>query len=105
MGKKEDIIIGLKKFKQHISAEITVDNFVFFGSRARGNFHKDSDIDLLIVSKDFKHIKFFKRAVKLYDHWKLDYPVDFLCLTPEEFKLKQKQVGIIQDAVKEGIVC
>ncbi len=103
MGKKEIIIKGLERFGKNISKEFKVDYFLFFGSQARGNPHKDSDIDLVIVSPTFQKQKFFKRAVKLYDYWDLDYPVDFLCLTPEEFEKKKKEVGIIQDAVREGI--
>lgn len=103
MGKKETIIKQLEQFEKNISKEFKVDHFLFFGSRARGKYHKDSDIDLVIVSPTFRKQKFFKRAVKLYDCWNLDYPVDFLCLTPEEFEIKRKQIGVIQEAVREGI--
>ena len=103
MGKKEAIIKKLGQFEKNISNEFQVDYLLFFGSQARGDSHKDSDIDLVIVSPAFRKQKFFQRAVKLYDYWNLDYPVDFLCLTPEEFAKKKKEIGIIQEAVREGI--
>ena len=103
MGKKENIIAQLQEFGKSVSKELTVDKLLFFGSQATGKARKDSDIDLLIVSSNFRRVKPFKRAVKLYDYWHLDYPVDFLCLTPEEFTKKKKLIGTIQQAVKEGI--
>ncbi len=103
MGEKETIIRKLQQFGKKVSREMDVEDFLFFGSRAKGKSGKDSDIDLLLVSKDFRGVKPFKRAVKLYDHWNLDYPVDFLCLTPEEFVKKKKQIGTVKQAVEEGI--
>ena len=104
MGERENLIKELEQFKERISIKFKVDHFLFFGSQARGTAHKDSDIDLIIVSPLFRKQKFFKRAVELYDYWNLDYPVDFLCLTPEEFNKKKEEIGIIQDAVREGVV-
>ncbi len=103
MGEKEVILKKLERFGKEISQELKVDKLLFFGSRARGEAHQDSDIDLLIVSSSFQRVKSFKRAIKLYDYWDLDYPVDFLCLTPQEFTKKKKQIGTIRQAVKEGI--
>lgn len=103
MGKKETIIKKLKKFKENLKNKISVNSIVFFGSRFEGKAHKDSDIDLIIVSKDFEGKKFRYRAVELYDYWDLDYPVDFLCYTPVEFNKLKKQITIIKEAVENGV--
>jgi len=103
MDKNTAIVRKLREFRKDISKEIKVDKLLFFGSRATGKYTSDSDVDLLIVSDNFKREKSFQRAVRLYDYWNLDYPVDFLCLTPKEFARKKKQVGTVQQAVKEGI--
>ncbi len=68
-----------------------------------GNSHKDSDIDLIIVSPSFEKLNFIQRAAKMYDYWDLEYPVDFLCFTESEFEKKKKQVSIVNEAVREGI--
>jgi hypothetical protein len=39
----------------------------------------------------------------MYDFWDLNYPVDFLCYTPEEFNKLKKEVSIVSEALKEGI--
>jgi uncharacterized protein len=103
VDKKEHLIKKLRSFARKVSKDIELRNLIFFGSMATGNAHKDSDIDLLIVSPDYRKKRFWKRSIGLYKYWNLDYPVDFLCLTPEEFEKKRKGVTIVRDAVKEGI--
>ena len=103
MGKNSKIIEELKKFRIQLKNNIEVDKMIFFGSRAKGKFNKYSDIDLIIVSKDFTGKRFRYRPLGFYKYWNLDYPVDFLCYTPEEFNKLKKQITIIREAVKEGI--
>ena len=103
MGEKAVIIEELKKFKDRINKVVFIDKFIFFGSRASGKPSKDSDIDIILVSKNFKGKKFRYRAMDLYDYWNLDYPVDFLCYSPEEFNKLKKQITIVKEAVKKGI--
>lgn len=93
----------LSKFKEELNKDFLISNMYFFGSRAIGKPHKYSDIDLIIVSPKFRKLNFFKRGAKMYDYWNLNYPVDFLCYTPEEFNRLKKQATIIREAVKEGI--
>ena len=101
---RKEIKREIKKFKEKIDKKTRVEKLIIFGSFARGRMKKDSDIDLLIVGKNFRGKKFFERPVGLHKYWKLDYPVDFLCYTPEEFEKKSKQITIVRNAVKEGIV-
>ena len=103
MGRRKTILENLKKFKENLKKRIDINRVIFFGSRASGKPHKDSDIDLLIVSKDFRDKKFRYRAIGFYDYWDLDYPVDFLCYTPEEFNKLKKQITIVKEAVEKGI--
>lgn len=101
---KNKLMPVLEEFKKNISQSTQIDKFIFFGSRAKGKSKKTSDIDLLVVSKDFKGKKYFKRSPKFYLMWNHPYDIDILCLTPEELAKKQKQIGIIRQAVKEGIL-
>ncbi len=89
----------LKEFKMRNKIE----KMFFFGSRATGKPHKWSDVDLIVVSKMFKGKGVLGRSPALYLKWDLEYPVDFLCYTPEEFNKLKKQVSIVSHAVKEGI--
>ena len=103
MDKRKTIKGKLKNFKEFVNKDFPVNKMYFFGSRAKGKPHKYSDIDLVIVSPKFRKLDFFKRGARMYDHWNLDYPVDFLCYTPEEFNKLKKQVTIVREAVREGI--
>ena len=97
------IIKELQAFKSEISKDMPVEAMIFFGSRAWGKPHRDSDIDLIIVSPQFRRKRSLNRGLNLYKHWRLDYPVDFLCYTPEEFKKLSKQVTIVKEANEQGI--
>ena len=102
--KKDKLKYILKEFKREVNKKIKIEKLIFFGSRATKKSKKTSDIDLLLISKNFKGKKYFKRSPKFYLMWDYPYDVDILCLTPEELAKKQKQTGIIQQAVKEGIL-
>ena len=100
---KDKVISLLQHFKEKIKEKIDVEKVIFFGSRLKGDNTADSDIDLLIVSSDFEGIKYFKRASNLYYIWDQPYDIDIICLTPDEVKSKQMEVGIVCEAVNEGI--
>ena len=103
MDRRKTIKNKLKDFKNSVNRDFPISSIYFFGSRAKGKPHRYSDIDLIIVSPKFRKLDFFKRGAKMYDYWNLDYPVDFLCYTPEEFNKLKKQVTIVREAIREGI--
>lgn len=75
-----------------------------FGSRARGEALKHSDLDLLIVSEDFCGIRWLDRPVRIIEELGLSFGVDLLCYTPEEYERKREELGIVRRASEEGIV-
>ena len=95
----------INDFIKRINKEFKVELAVLFGSRARGDYLENSDYDVLIVSKDFENMFFTTRISELYKFWKY-FPIDIepLCYTPEEFEKMKKRIGIVQQALKEGIV-
>jgi len=99
---KIEIMKGLESFKEKVS-KLGIEKIIVFGSFARGEMKKDSDIDLILVGKRFKGKKFFERALGLHWYWKLHYPVDFICYTPKEFEKLKKRVSIVSTALREGI--
>ncbi|MEK6900903.1 MAG: nucleotidyltransferase domain-containing protein [Nanoarchaeota archaeon] len=78
---------------------------ILFGSRARGKDKEDSDYDFILISPCFAQWEWEERAARAY-HAKRNIPaaMDIICLTPTEFEIKKKQMGIIQEAVREGIM-
>lgn len=93
----------VQKFKRNINKSVKVDKIILFGSRAKNNYHRYSDFDLLIVSSDFRGIPWYKRPTKFYLMWNEDYPLEILCYTPEEIDRRINKIGIVSEAFKEGI--
>lgn len=92
-----------RKFLKKIKKDFSVDKFILFGSRARGDNFNTSDFDFVIVSPNFKDIPFIFRASEFYDYWDEDVDFEMLCYTEEEFERKKRQQGIVKKAVLEGI--
>ncbi len=101
---RTQIIAGLQAYRKKLSRSMSIDSILFFGSMASGRGGKYSDIDLLVISRDFEGKRFIKRPLSLYEKWELDMPVDILCYTPREIEeKKRKEWGIVSVALREGI--
>jgi predicted nucleotidyltransferase len=74
-----------------------------FGSRARGDALADSDLDLLVVSDAFRGVPFLERLTELLGTLDPPFGIDALCYTPEEFAEKRQELGIVSQAVEEGL--
>jgi predicted nucleotidyltransferase len=103
MSEKKDIKIELKKFKAKLSKSMPIERMILFGSYAKNEAKKDSDIDIIIVSPKFGRMKFRKRPVKMYKYWDMNIPFDILCYTPDEFNKMANSVTIVREAVRNGI--
>jgi len=103
MGSKEHLIKKLKEFFDDLNKDFAVKKIILFGSRISGKVKEESDVDLIIVSDDFERMNFIERAAKMYNYWKLDLPVDFLCYTSEEFNSLRKKISIVKEAIEKGV--
>lgn len=82
---------------------ITVDAVYVFGSSARGDWIKGSDVDVILVSRDFEGVPFLKRMDMVEElQWRerLSPHVEALPLTPKELEEKLKSSAVIMDAPK-----
>jgi predicted nucleotidyltransferase len=85
---------------------VRVDRIVLFGSHAKGTATEDSDIDVVIISEDFRRKNRFKRAemtgrAERDTIKKFMVPFDIVTMTPEEYDSGD---SIIADYAKEGKV-
>ena len=72
---------------QTIAKKYQPDKIILFGSVARGNIRKDSDIDLLIIKKsDQKKAYRIKKIFETVRTITRNYPLDPLVYTPEEIQ-------------------
>lgn len=83
---------------------LNISKIIVFGSYAYGNPTKESDIDIVIISSDFRGKNIFQRAqltkeAEITTIRKFMIPLDIVTLTPEEFKTG---TSIISDYAKNG---
>ena len=67
----------------NIKKEINIIDAYVVGSRARGDYLDTSDLDLVIISDDFKNLRYIERLEKLYKYSKGD--IEFFAFTKEEW--------------------
>jgi predicted nucleotidyltransferase len=68
---------------------LNVQKIIVFGSQASGKYNVDSDLDIIVVSKDFINKNIFKRPrltkdAEIMTIRKFMIPLDIVTMTPEE---------------------
>jgi predicted nucleotidyltransferase len=88
--------------RRQIIEKIDPDRIMLFGSLARKDVSRSSDIDILIIKKTRKSFK--KRMCELYD--KIDYrwPTEMLCYTPAEIQRLKGKNMFLKNVLREGLV-
>ncbi len=86
--------------------ELKVFRIIVFGSQAKGTATEESDIDIVVVSEDFKRKNIFKRADMTKDAEirtirKFMVPLDIITMTPEEYENK---TSLMAEYAQEGEV-
>jgi len=87
--------------------KLSLDKIILFGSYSKGEETSESDIDLLILSKDFRKKTIFEKAEIMGDlDWELvsntKKPFDILYYSDEEWENDQSL--IIREAKQHGKV-
>ncbi len=103
INKRKKIINDIKDFKKISGKKFGIEKIIIFGSAASGTMNRHSDVDLILVSRKFAKKSFFKRPLGLWKFWKLNYPPEFICYSPEEFEKEKKKVSLVSEALREGI--
>lgn len=96
-------IEGIEEFLARVEQKFSPESVILFGSRARGEQLKDSDYDIIVVSSHFEGCHFLDRLTMLFELWNCEFGLDILAYTPEEFEAKKAELGVVGEAVKEGI--
>jgi len=83
---------------------LQVEKIILFGSHARGVPSEESDIDIVIISKDFKNKDIFQRVnltmeAEVETIKKFMIPFDIITMTPEELESK---TSLITDYARKG---
>ncbi len=105
MGRIADPVVRrfVSRFLPRLRRQYRPELVLAFGSRVRGEAIAESDLDLLVVSERFRGVSFLERASTLLADLNLPFAVDLLCYTPEEFARKSRELGIVSQALEEGL--
>jgi len=93
-----------RRFLDRLARDVRPERVVLFGSRARGTHRPTSDYDMLIVARRFHGVPWVQRAALAIRLWDLPVDLEPICLTPEEFRQRSKEISIVGVAAREGIV-
>jgi predicted nucleotidyltransferase len=75
------------EFIQAANDRFTIEKTFLFGSTAKAKRHSESDVDLIIVSKNFKNLPALDRVSKLLELWPYIEELELLTYTPQEFEI------------------
>jgi predicted nucleotidyltransferase len=93
----------VKRFLNLIIKKFNLKKIIIFGSFARGDYHKGSDLDLVIVG-EFKD-RFIDRIGKIIALNNSDLEIEAMVYTEKEFqKMIQERRPFIEQVLEEGIV-
>ena len=103
MTKETDIKRITRRYMQRLARNITVNKAILTGSRARGTYLEDSDVDLIIISNDFSAMPFSERLSYLQKEWRNRIPLEAFGYTVEEFRKLRQRSTYVRDAIRNGI--
>ena len=104
---KSKVIKAIKFLEQCLKEKrLNLKKIILFGSQIMGKAPEESDIDIVIISEDFKGKDIFERAeltkeAETMTIKKFMIPLDIITLTPEEF---QSETSLIAEYAKKGEV-
>lgn len=102
MAAVTDEAVGvLENFLRNVSdIDIKIERAILFGSYARGNAGKWSDIDIAIVSSDFSGIPFYDREMLIPVLLKVDTRIELHPFRPEDFNENNE---FVREIIKNGL--
>lgn len=100
---KKTVLKIISEFRSLLETKgIKSQKLILFGSFAKGNFHKESDIDLIVISKDFENKNYWQRieilAEAIYEIFK---PIEAVAMTPDEW---EQDSSMLTDYARDGEV-
>ena len=98
--RKKELISELGRIIDVLKNDKEITLIMLFGSLARGDISRTSDIDMIIVKGTKK--RFLDRLDEVYSALVPNVALDILVYTPEEFEAMKGGNAFVINAVKEG---
>lgn len=96
------VLAPLTEMISRLKAKMKIEAVVVFGSRARDEHLVDSDVDVLVVSDDFKGLPRWERGYIILCEWQSHLPLEPIGMTTEELR---RCYGLLcWDILEEGVI-
>ena len=95
-----EIMESINKYIEKISQYYKIEAIILFGSYAKGTQNEDSDIDIAIISDDFKDI-FDDMADLIGYTWKIDTRIEPHPISKEDYE--KIATPFVQEVIDTGI--
>lgn len=98
---KNTVLKIIERFKTLIENRcFKIEKIILFGSYARGDNNKTSDIDIILISQDFVKLDYWKRIDLISEIiYEIFQPLDVFLYTPAEW---EKNDSFIIDYANDG---
>ncbi len=94
------IMESINKYIEKISKYYKIEAIILFGSYAKGTQNEDSDIDIAIISSDFKDI--FDDMANLIGYtWKIDTRIEPHPISKEDYE--KVSTPFVKEVIDTGI--
>ena len=95
-----EIMESIEKYIERISQYYKIEAIILFGSYAKGTENKDSDIDIAVISSDFKNI--IQDGADLIGYtWKIDTRIEPHPIRTEDYE--NIATPFVQEVINTGI--
>ena len=94
------MIVSIRKYIEKISQYYKIEAIILFGSYAKGTQNDDSDIDIAIISSDFKDI-FDDMADLIGYTWKIDTRIEPHPISKDDYE--KVATPFVQEIIDTGI--
>src|SRR5208337_4430173 len=104
---KNKAVAAVHFFEERLrSGNLNIAKIILFGSQAKGKADAESDVDVVLISEDFRNKSIFKRLELIKDAEiatvrKFMLPLDVIMMTLEEF---DSGTSLVSEFAKNGKV-
>jgi len=95
---KPEVISMLERYKKLLAQHMVIDELILYGSYAKGNAHKDSDVDVAVVVDRISGDFFSTRPLL----WRLRREIDDR-IEPVLVDRSHDESGFLAEIIKNGI--
>ena len=98
----EENIPFIEQIVNTIVSTVSPDKIILFGSYARGDYNKNSDIDILILKKGLEKERYITSNLYMeFFNKRITIPVDIIAIDYDKYNKLNSDIGYIYKTIKQ----